>query len=213
MPFRKKSESELEQLSDDELVDYVVAARRAGDADEMRAGLAFLSWGRRDQIFAWIRLKVSNVDDADELVSDVLEAAIKARFKGEHTGEFVNMLKKITQFKIADYHEAMSRKREREKAMVTADDGSDPVEALSDVIDGFGVAELEMVIAGVLEEEAPRTKMVTELKLDGHPAKEVAKSVTDAFPEENEMTSSNVDKIFSRFRQKLGAALREGDPA
>ena len=112
------SESELQRLSSDELIDYIREATDAGRADCAQSGLAILCYRHFDDVVRRIALRVPREEVEDQAMI-VMLAAIKSAFDGTSIGEFRVWLNRIIDRRgIADFH----RDREDKPAGRTAAD-------------------------------------------------------------------------------------------
>jgi RNA polymerase sigma factor (sigma-70 family) len=209
LKFRKKSESELSHLDDDDLVAYMVKARNAGDDDEVRLAVQILLFQRQDREIALLALKTDNYQDAEDIWSAVMEGALKARFRGQHAGQFFSMVKQIRHARLVDYYDG---KRNAPLLVGPREDGSDPLEDMGGPTGIDSAAELQSVVDGILEELSERDRMVVRLRMAGYPAKETAERVAHSGLEgADDITSINCDTIFSRFRKALDEALKRDE--
>jgi RNA polymerase sigma factor (sigma-70 family) len=209
LKFRKKSESELSHLDDDDLVAHMVKARNAGDDDEVRLAVQMLLFRRQDREIAMLALKTDNYQDAEDIWSAVMEGALKARFRGQHAGQFFSMVKQIRHARLVDYY---ARKRNAPQLVGPREDGSDPLDDLGGPTDIDSAVELQSVVDGILEELNERDRMVVSLRMEGRPAKEVAeRTAASGLDGAEEMSAVNCDTIFSRFRKALAEALESSE--
>jgi RNA polymerase sigma factor (sigma-70 family) len=215
--FRELNESELPELSDEELVEYAIAARDAGAADAERLAFEVLAFGLLSFVEAVVAKKVP-LDDVEDLAQDVLVGALKslrrpqARFQGTTLAEFRGWLKRIAQFRIADYHGGKEGEPDI-TPFVAEHEGEEDVfgkePSTGDETDRIAVQD---VFDRLLDELDPPKRRVVELKvLEGYSAAETAQMVNAEFPDLNpEMTAANADQIASRFRKELRGKLDEG---
>jgi DNA-directed RNA polymerase specialized sigma24 family protein len=198
LTFRKKSESQLNTLSDDELVAYLVAARDSGHDDEVRLATSILVFGRWDQQLALVLTKIDSYEDAEDITGVVMMQTIEAAFDGTHTGQFFSLMNVIRKARIADYY----AKKER-----TPDQGHGDDDELIEKLFADGSLEDEvttrMLLDQILEGESERDRYIVGKRIEGHPSNEVAEMVNSRGKSgDGEMTGTNVDQIFSRFRKK-----------
>lgn len=207
MGYRAKNETELDRLDDDALFEQIKAAREAGDQDQFRSAIGVFAWRRSENVFARIRLKVGDIEDAWDLVQLVMLHALKVKFKGEHIGEFVSLLHKITSRRIADYYSGKTLESDP-----LVEEGGDDDELWGEVpsVEDFsGHSTTLAVYEQALEELSDRHRMVVEQTIKGLSAKEVADEVNAVFvDEEISMTDANVHQIMKRFRNVLDPHLR-----
>jgi RNA polymerase sigma factor (sigma-70 family) len=211
LTFRPKNDLELDQLDDDDLVQYVVAAREAGDADAFRNGVAMLVY-RRERQFFWIaRKKVPTDSDADEIVYEAFLGIIRGSFDGERTDQFFAWAFRILRNKIADFH------RRKRLPSVSLDEfgkgGANGYEMVgSEDGDFTEVVDLMVLWESALARESVRDARIIELRKDGSPAKEVIEIlIEEGVDGAGEVTVANVNTIFSRFKKK-NRPIFEGDP-
>lgn len=206
MGYREKSESQLDLLDDDALFGQIKAARKAGDQDQFKTAIGILAWRREGNVFARIRLKVRDLDLAEDLTQLVLFHAMKANFKGEHIGEFVSMLNVITSRRIADHYSANTL----DTAPLAEENGEDEDlwGEVPSIEDFSGHSGSLAIYEQALEELNDRPRMVVELTVKGLAAKEVADEINAVFVEESTaMTDANVHQIMKRFRDSLSPTL------
>lgn len=207
MKFRPKNDQELENVSEDERVAYLVQARNAGFDQEVLRGIGFLIYPRYKKEISLIRKRVKSEHDAEEILGDVMADLLKAAFRGEHTGEFFALFYTIRDRRIADYYKKIERTPEMAHPSAT-EDGGDFIDSLAPVDDFTGESEAWMVIEDVLATHSERDRMVIRLRIDGHPARQVADTVNDADLDGGAvMTPANVDQIYTRFRNRLRPGL------
>ncbi len=209
LKFRAKSEHEQAELSDDDLVAYLVAARDSGQDAQFRLAAGILVFRRYEVQLNIIRTRVTSGEDAEDLVTLVMEQTIRASFEGEHAGEFFQLMNTIRRRRLADYYEAKKRQ-------LDIDHGRpDDPPAIDEVADGddFATAsDFRIVMEDVLVDYSGRNRMVVERRMDGMSSKETAESVAASGVDGGEaITPANVDQIFSRFKKKMREALSDQD--
>ncbi|MBK8293714.1 MAG: sigma-70 family RNA polymerase sigma factor [Solirubrobacterales bacterium] len=207
MGYRAKNEWDLDALEDDDLFEQLKAARAAGDSEQLKLAIGILAWRREGNVFARIRLKMGDMEEAEDLTQIVLLDAMRAKFDGEHIGEFGSMLNVITSRRIADFYSKNSLDTD---PMVEEGSGDDDLwgQELS-VGDFVDHSNSLAVLEQALEELDDRHRMVVELSVKGGPAKEVADDVNAVFVDvEIAMTDSNVHQIMKRFRDFLNPLLK-----
>lgn len=207
MGFRGRSEGDLDALDDDALFEYIKEARNAGEQTHLRSAIGILTWRREGNIFARIRLKVGDIEDAEDLAQLVLLHALKMQFDGEHIGEFVSLLNTITSRRIADYYSA--NRLETDPLAEENGEDEDLWGEIPSVEDFTGHSNSLAVYERALEELEDRHRMVVELTVKGLAAKEVADEVNSIFVDEaTPMTDANVHQITKRFRDALFPTLK-----
>jgi len=211
MEFRRRYD--LGDLSDEELIAYAVAAREASDIDAMREGLGVLNFRRFDDLVRRALIKIPP-KDAEDVASQTMNEAVLSRFQGTSVGEFMNLVNRILQRRIADYY----GKKERTLDQVplpeenTEDDevhGS--TAAISpDETTGIGAQD---VIDRQFETLSDEHRLVIERYiLEDLAAEDAAAKVNEEFADlDPPMSVDNVHKIASRFRKDLRKALEESD--
>ncbi len=116
--FRRLSPSELDRLSDQQLVDYVHAARAAGEAECEKDAVGVLVNGFWPQIKAWVRMRTPEAD-VEDVAAEVVASLMRSTFDGKVVGEFGAFAKRIAQRRVADYF------RERERRLSADPLGAD----------------------------------------------------------------------------------------
>ena len=192
-------------LADDELIDYLRAARGAGRHSAMRAAVAVLVFGYRDTLVGRARLKLPEPDVAD-VVSETLASAIASAFDGSSVGEFKSWLHTILARRIADYHDARTR---------TPKTAPLPAEHLGDE-DVWGREPSEPFEGDALHARGCLETAYCELDRDSHRAVidlyvlQAHNAADTAALIGNGMTEANVHQISSRFQRRFKELLEEG---
>ena len=200
MAFRKRSEHELNSLSDDELIAYIRDARAEGALAEGRLALQILVFGHWDIVAARLRMKLP-AHAVEDTAGEVIAGAITSSFAGGSVGEFKSWLNTILRRKIADFYRERGRTIEAEPL----EDEHDDRPAIQPVSpDDAGYVETQLVIESVLGELRDDHRRVVEIIVFQ------ARSADEACAEVDGMTPDNAYQIVRRFRQRLRAAL-EGD--
>lgn len=208
--FHRRSDLELDAASDEEVVEYLVAAREAGEGDEVALALRLLVFGRMPFVEAMVARKVPD-HAVDRVAGEAMFSAMKSAFAGESIGQFVNFLRTVTARRIADYWDS-TRALGREAP--TLDDDDDRRAAV-DPLDPVESVVIRGVIDAVIEAEFARAdhqRVVALAVFDDLATREVCDQVNDEFPDlDPPMSANNVDKVKSRFRKALRTALDAGD--
>ncbi|MBK5232698.1 MAG: hypothetical protein JJE13_06920 [Thermoleophilia bacterium] len=209
MEFRRKSPIELQKFSDDELIEYVVAARDENDSGAIREALAILVYGRLPFLTAFIakRLK-GNSQDAEDVAAKVMENVITSSFDGESVGQFINWMKQIAVRRAWEFN----KKATDSKGDVTyqPEDPENWTELPSDAGE-TGVVEVTIIVEEVLANRSKVHQDVVIMKIDGFKSKEVVDLVNGSDDNGGPvMTNANVDQIYKRFRDDLHDELRGG---
>lgn len=202
VPFHALPETQLDALSDDALIAYVLAARDAGDAAAARTALRILVWGHYRSVQYKVALRVPR-EDVDDVACDAIASALTAAFDGTSAGEFRSWLATIVKRRIADYHRKVQRTLDQVVLDPTggeAGEGAVPWEA-----DESGYVEVQVILQDLLDALDPTHRDVIRLYVfDDRPAGEVAARLDG-------MTEANVHQIASRFRRDLLRRLEAGD--
>jgi RNA polymerase sigma factor (sigma-70 family) len=200
--FRDRSDDELHQLGDDDLIAYGRAARDAGDLGAARRALAFLVYGHEADVTRRISLRVP-AHVVDEVSHDVLVRAIAAAFDGHSVGQFRSWLNTIVDRTAADYFRRAAR-RPKESILPSEHAGVDEVWGAEPAADGEAAdVELQIVIDEVLGSfNSIHCKAIELNVFEGFTAREVCGRIEG-------MSEDNVAQIASRFRAKLRARLEE----
>ena len=211
MGFRRLNDIELQGLDDEDVVAYLVSARDAGEDGEVKAALQILVHGRMDYVESMVARKIPD-HAVERVATDAMVETMETIFEGHSVGQFVNLLKIITQRRIADYWRAKSR-HGREHATLNADDEEDRRRRLADLNEEVDAVPLQTIVDAVLTRLPEHHRATVELAVfGGLPAAEVVEDVNRRFPTlDDPMTTSNVDQIKSRFRQTLRDELDDGD--
>jgi DNA-directed RNA polymerase specialized sigma24 family protein len=210
--FRPLSDIELHDLDDDEALAHLVAARDAGDDAQVKLALEMLVYGRSELVEAIVAKSVPE-HMVDRVVTDAMVETMATVFEGRSVGQFVNLLKVITQRRVADFWKAKSRHGHEDTTLDETDDEGgrrfDPV----DPEDPIGAVPAQTILDALLEQLPDHHRAAMEVAIfDGLPSREVADEVNRRFPDLGDpMTATNVDQIKSRFRKALRDELDQGD--
>lgn len=203
--FRELPEHHLSGLSDEQLIDYLRAARAAGRHDAMKAAVAVLVYGYHETLRNRARLKLPDAD-VDDVVSETMASAIASAFAGSSVGEFKSWLHTILSRRIADYHDARSRSP-KTTALPSEHEREDEVWGQEPAVEFEGDAQhaRDCLCQAYAELENDRHGRVIDLYVFGpHSAAETAELVGDA------MSEANVHQISSRFQKRVRELLEEG---
>jgi RNA polymerase sigma factor (sigma-70 family) len=206
--FRELTELELGQLNDEQLVDYLRAAREAGRPEAMRPAIAVLVLGYWDTLIGRARLKLPEAD-VEDVAAEAMMSALASAFDGRSVGEFRSWLHTILSRRIADYFEARKRRpatTELASEHAGEDDvwGSEPAEPF----EGDALHAQDCLREAYDELTEPRHRSVIDLYVLGpHSAGEAAARLGSG------MTEANVHQISSRFQRRFRELLDGGDTA
>lgn len=203
MTFRPLPDRNLQNLSDEELIAYIRAARDEGQLAHGRRGLAILVFGYERDVKRRLSIKVPK-HVVDDLAHDALVKAIAAAFDGSSVGEFRSWLHTIVDRTAVDFFRRAQR-RPRETLLPSEHAGEEDVWGAEPMVDGeAGAVELRIIVDEVLGTFNERHRAVVELHVfGGLPAAEVCGRIDG-------MSEDNVAQIASRFRAKLRARLDPG---
>jgi RNA polymerase sigma factor (sigma-70 family) len=205
--FEELSERQLENLSDEQLVDYLRRARAAGRHEAMKPAVAMLVYGYWDNLVNRARLKLRNDADAEDVAAEAVASAIVSAFDGKSVGEFRAWLHTILSRRIADWWQAKEQKLEK-TPLPSEHQGDEEVWGREPSVDFEGEALFARdCVSRALEEiEEPRHRQVIDLYVFApNSAAETAALVGDG------MTEANVHQISSRFVRRVRELLEGGD--
>jgi RNA polymerase sigma factor (sigma-70 family) len=200
--FQELPESRLTGLGDEELVDYMRAARAAGRPEAMKGALAILVYGYWDILVNRARLRLPDAD-AEDVAGEAVASALASAFDGRSVGELRSWLNTILARRIADYHEARKR-RPRTERLPSEHLGEEEVWGREPAVPFAGDA---LFASGCLrsayeELEDERHRRVVELYVLG--PRSAAETAAELGPP---MTEDNVHQIASRFRRRFRELL------
>jgi DNA-directed RNA polymerase specialized sigma24 family protein len=200
--FRRRPQSELDRLDEQELVDYLDGAREAGDTGALKDALGYLAWRFEGIVKARVVAKVP-ADDVEDVTMEVLKSIVRGGFDGKLIAEFGAWVRTVTKRRIADFH----RERERQPRLGPIDAGEDervgPEPETEEETGTIVIVDaVERVLAGRSElhqrvirlygpgmcgfEDLPAADVCERLAADGEP-----------------MSVDNVAQIWSRFKRDL----------
>lgn len=207
--FPRLEDHQLARLGDPELIDYVVAAREAGDEDAARLGLRIFAFGMEEVVRAFIRSRLASHGDAavEEVAERTLEDAIRsiASLAGRTPEEARAFVFRIGRRRIADH---LRRGRARTESLDDEVTGGTAAALGSE--DGLAAAETTLVIDELIGELRGDHRAVVELNvLSGYSARETVELIRgrDVGDPDDSMSEQNVHKIASRFRRDLRSRL------
>lgn len=215
--YVRKTESELDRLSDDELLAWVTKAREAGDIEQARNACGMLAFRHEDRVEAKIRIRTSP-EHAEDIFMTVMESVVRSAFDGKFMGEFGSWINRITQRRIADFY----KKRESSvKTTLLADEHDDE----DGVWVSHGADDDDIVLIGYrdLAEQlrAARTKRIHRYVIELYGPVELGYLEFDAASTCAEIrrltgetiSEANVHQIWRRFKIDFMEALDEADIA
>lgn len=207
-PFRSLSDHEIAVLADEQIIEYVVAARERGEVERATRALQILVWGYLDIMYVRVKAKVPLHDARDVADTALLRAVASATkpnaFRGGSIGEFRKWAHTVVDRQIVDYWRKWERSV-RETALPDEHQGDDDAHRPVGVSpDGASAVDVQAVIDQALGELRSDHRRVVELHVfDGLTANEAARAVG------NGMTAPNVNQIASRFRRRMRELLDE----
>lgn len=216
--FRELSDLELDQLDDGALLAQLVAAREHGALEQATLALAIFVYRLEPLVVARVAAKVP-VSEVDHVVGEVFDSVMSQSFEpdrspweGSSEASLRAWINTIVRRRIAD----RTRSPRPRLDPLPEDNRDDP-----DVIGGDAGIELDR--AGEVAVMDLAERCLTELS-DAHAeavwlavfedlsSKQVAERINaSGYDLDQPMSDTNVDKIKSRFRQRLGELLAEGD--
>lgn len=209
MEFREKKDYELDRLSDEELIAYLVRARRAGDDHAANTALAVFAHRHFDDLVASALLKLESRDDAEDVAGQTIADVIRTAFQGEVVAEAMGLLYRILRRRIADFYRAREGKPLAEPLPEDLDDEERKRGDVAIEPDATGRVDLLDVIENLFAARSPAHCMVIDdFVFDGYNGQETAARVNNAFGElDPPMTEANVHQIAKRFRTELRGEL------
>lgn len=193
---------------------YAIEARNSGDEPAYRDALGHLVQRRYGVLIAKARMKMASMEDAQDVVGEVLANVMQLGFAGEHVGEFFAFVKMILRRRIADFYRDHEGDPEIEPFDGLPDtEGSGPA-AYETVGEegGFLGVEIDDLWRQAISGESERDARVIRLKLAGFSAAEVVEIIAlEGLDGGERLSEDNVNTIYSRFR-KSNEDLFLGEP-
>lgn len=209
--FRALNDAELDALSDEQLFEYFLDARDAGDPSATTA-LQVLAYGYWNRLYrrALVNVPPGDVEDVVGCaVKGAVKSALSAPLQGRAIGQFRAWLYNILSRQIANYHR---RKSLDTIPLFSEHDDDELVWGAEPIVEDDLPGEIDRrdavarVIAGLSEPHA----MAVELSFfEDLPTATVAELVNRRFGETQNtpMTEDNIYKIRERFRAALRSEL------
>ncbi len=211
MDYRRLRDTELGTANDDQLIEQAVAARAAGDNEEVRRVLGTLAFRRYGDVKRRVGMKVPRAH-VEDVASEALLSAVKASFDGESVGQFMSLLHTVTDRRVADFHEKQKR-LPKTRALPEDHEEAEDIWGNAAISEDFTPhVALREIFAIAKGELSPVHRAVVELYVEqGCSAKEAAEAVNRSMGQDltKEMTESNVHQIAGRFRKRLRELLDE----
>ena len=205
MGFWEKKDYELDRLSDEELVAYIVRARRAGNEAAANTGLAIFAHRHFDNLASHAKGKLPTWHDAEDCAQQAIEGALKTAFQGEVLAEAVGLLYRIVGRRVSDFYRDRERRPPPDALPEESADDDHPTRDVAIEQDATGAVDVGDVAERCYLRRSPEHRMVIDdYVYDGYDGTETAIRVNNAFPELNPpMSEANVHQIAARFRKDL----------
>ena len=204
------SDGELNQLDSDELIAYIRRAEQAGRAKEAQRALAILVFRHYGDVTRRVKIKVPE-RDVEDVAMEVITSAIKSAFDGTAVGQFRAWLNTIVKYRIADYTEKATKRKERETKLPDEHSEAEDIWGFAAVTPGEGSAvAVEQIAETVLDGlSTPHLRVVQHYVFDDMSAQETADAVNESLADQLEkpMSVDNVHQIATRFRRELRGRL------
>lgn len=208
--FKPLSDGELDQLDSDELIAYIRRADEAGRAKEAQRALAILVFRHYGDVTRRVKIKVPE-RDVEDVAMEVITSAIKSAFDGTAVGQFRAWLNTIVKYRIADYTEKATKRKERETKLPDEHSEAEDIWGFAAVTPGEGSAvAVEQIAETVLDGlSTPHLRVVQHYVFDDMSAQETADAVNESLADQLEkpMSVDNVHQIATRFRRELRGRL------
>lgn len=207
-PFRPLADVGIAALSDEQILEYVIAARERGELRHATRALQILVWGYRDIMSVRVARKVPVHDVQDVADAALLRAVASAlrpgAFVGGSMGEFRSWAHTVVDRQVADYW----RKQERsvtETALPDEHQGEDDVQPTVAITpDAAATVDVQAVIDQARDELGVDHRRAVDLHVfESRSAREAATTVG------NGMSEGNVHQIATRFRRRMRELLEE----
>ncbi len=200
------SESQLDQLSEEELFRYMVRVRDAGQNTDFRCALAILVFRHEDLIRSRLRVRLQPAEydiHLEDMVGNVIARALQAAFDGGHFAQFHSLLHTITHYCYVDFVRRQQRLRV-DTVGGHGPDGDDSGMAGPEVaVDGgFDEVELRDLLESVMPANETHRRIIRLSLFDGLPAAEVAEIINAGSDNGTGVTENNVHQIISRYRRE-----------
>jgi DNA-directed RNA polymerase specialized sigma24 family protein len=207
--FRPRTELQLHKMGDEELVRYVVDAKRAGRQEEAETGMFILLFKHESRMRYRVSLQVpahlqKHADAvADWVVPRVWDSLLKLPLRGESVGEFVNYYKAAVRGRVIDFFKTTEGKTLERQEQLPSEHQGEPgtrADALGEDFDVDAVIaqiDLEEIVDAALGQmdNSEHIAIIRRAFWDDQASNAVA--------EEFGTSAMNVDQIKSRFRKLL----------
>lgn len=191
----------LAKLPEDDLVAYLISARKAGDVEASGLAVAMLVWGFMGTVSHRVSLKVPP-ERIEEVAESVLLSALSSDFHGSSVGEFRKWLGVIIKRRIADYHRN-PKTDVRLVALPTEHLGDDEIWGDEPSVEFEGDAiDAQRAVDQAYSERSEQHQLVIDLYIF------TDLSAADA-AERAGVSETNVHKIAQRFRDDFDRLLTD----
>ncbi|MEJ7784894.1 MAG: sigma factor-like helix-turn-helix DNA-binding protein [Solirubrobacteraceae bacterium] len=213
-PFVPRTDAELSELPDDELVAYVARAKKSKAEEHARTAMFLLLYRHEKRMRGKVRARLpaflSHHSETIEewVLANVWESALKLPLKGDSPGEWTNWWKQVVTRQVVSFWrskqgQALEKEIEWPDQRAGGDEGSngeDTVGADFD-IDALALSlDYRAAIGTALDTLSEKHRaIVQEAYLADRPSKDVGAEFDETY--------DNVDQIKKRFRDALRAEL------
>lgn len=214
-PFVPRTDAELSELPDDELVAYVARAKRCRATEHARTAVFLLLYRHEKRMRAKLRAQLPaflshHAETIEEWVLEkVWESALKLPLKGESPGEWTNWWKTVVTHQVISFWrskqgQALEQEIEWPDQRVAGDDeGSTGADTVGEDFDIDSLAlslDYRAAITAALDTLSDTHRAIVEAAyFEDRPSKDVGAEFGE--------THDNVDQIKKRFREVLRAEL------
>ena len=213
---------ELERAEEETLLRQFVAARKAGDVEQMRMAVSIFVQGRHGQLLAIALMKMQRRPEADaedvvgETIISVLQSFEdgRSRFEGSQPGELAAWTIRILKRRIADYFRREERQIKTESLDAERRDEEGGVIAAREprALTADPAAEVPIHDAHerIVNQLSPAHRRVVEIWwVERLPASQIVERLREEGADGvgGVRTVDNVHQIISRYRAKMRRAL------
>ncbi|MEZ5157127.1 MAG: sigma-70 family RNA polymerase sigma factor [Solirubrobacterales bacterium] len=211
--FVRLDEGDLDRLSDEELVAYVVAARAAGRPEAGKRAADVLAYRLQPLIEGRVAAKVPQ-RDRDDVVMETLESFLRSAFESKVIESVRAFTATIAKRRIADYYRA--RERHPDQQPLTFENAGDEGVWGEDphTEDGTGLLAIRDVVDRVLGSRNDTHRKIIVLYgpeplgfMNMTGSEVVEQMAADGDP----VTIANVQQVWHRFRTELVEELSTGE--
>jgi RNA polymerase sigma factor (sigma-70 family) len=202
-PFRPIPAEQLNDLTDEDLIAYVLTARGAGEDGEAVQAIQVLVYGYRRDIERRVRIRMKR-HAVDEVADMALVRALGAVFGGESVGQFRSWLNTIVDRTVADWYRRAER-RPVETALPSEHEGEDEVwsEQPASELDWLAGLHARDCLDRTLASLRGEHRAIVELYW-------FADADARTTAEQTGQSEANVYQVAKRFKESLRECLEEG---